>query len=137
MVCAQVIGNDAAITIGGMSGNFDLNVMMPVIAYDLLQSIALLAAACRLLATRCVDGIAADRDRLRDMVERSLMMVTALAPRIGYDEAAAIAKEAWASGRTVREVALARKVLPPEELDEVLDPRQMTEGGVLGIAVGG
>ena len=137
MVCAQVIGNDAAITIGGMSGNFDLNVMMPVIAYDLLQSIALLAAACRLLATRCVDGIEVDRERVRDMVERSLMMVTALAPKVGYDEAAAIAKEAWASGRTVREVALERRVLPPEELDEVLDPRQMTEGGVLGIAVGG
>jgi fumarate hydratase class II len=137
MVCAQVIGNDAAITIGGMSGNFDLNVMMPVIAYDLLQSIALLAAACRLLATRCVDGIQVDRERVRDMVERSLMMVTALAPKIGYDEAAAIAKEAFSSGRTVREVALERRVLPPEELDEVLDPRQMTEGGVLGIAVGG
>ena len=136
MVCAQVIGNDAAITVGGMSGSFELNVMMPVIAHNLLQSVALLSAACRLLAARCVDGIEADRERVRDMVERSLMMVTALAPKIGYDAAAAIAKQAWESGRTVREVALERAVLPPAELDEVLDPRQMTEGGVLGMAVG-
>jgi fumarate hydratase class II len=137
MVSAQVVGNDAAITLCGMSGNFELNVMMPVIAYDLLQSIEILAAACRLFAERCVEGIAADRERLRDMVERSLMMVTALAPKIGYDAAAAIAKEAWSSGRTVREIALEKRVLPPEELDEVLDPRQMTEGGILGVAVGG
>jgi fumarate hydratase class II len=137
MVCAQVIGNDAAITVGGMSGNFELNVMMPVIAYDLLQSIEILAAACRLLAERCVEGIVADRERLRAMVERSLMMVTALAPKIGYDAAAALAKEAYQSGRTVRELALEKRLLPPAELDEVLDPRQMTEGGVLGIAVGG
>jgi fumarate hydratase class II len=137
MVCAQVIGNDAAITVCGMSGNFELNVMMPVIAYDLLQSIEILASACRLLAERCVEGIVADRERLKSMVERSLMMVTALAPKIGYDAAAALAKEAYQSGRTVRELALEKRLLPPAELDEVLDPRQMTEGGVLGIAVGG
>ncbi|HEV8241028.1 MAG TPA: class II fumarate hydratase [Thermoanaerobaculia bacterium] len=137
MVCAQVIGNDAAITVGGMSGNFELNVMMPVIAYDLLQSIEILASACRLLAERCVEGIVADRERLKSMVERSLMMVTALAPKIGYDAAAALAKEAYQSGRTVRELALEKRLLPPDELDEVLDPRLMTEGGVLGIAVGG
>jgi fumarate hydratase class II len=137
MVAAQVIGNDAAITVGGLSGNFELNVMMPVIAYDLLQSIEILAAACRLLAERCVEGIVADRERLKSMVERSLMMVTALAPKIGYDAAAQIAKEAYASGRTVRELCLEKRLLPPDELDELLDPRQMTEGGVLGIAVGG
>jgi fumarate hydratase class II len=137
MVCAQVVGNDAAITIGCMGGNFELNVMMPVIAYDLLQSIGILAAACGLLAERCVEGIVADRERLRDMVERSLMMVTALAPKIGYDAAAQIAKEAYASGRTVRELCLEKRLLPAEELDEVLDPRLMTEGGILGIAVGG
>jgi len=137
MVCAQVIGNDAAITIAGMNGNFDLNVMMPVLAYDLLQSIGTLAAACGLLADRCVDGIQADRERVREMVERSLMMVTALAPKIGYDAAAAIAKEAYATNRTVREVCLEKRLLSKEELDEVLDPRQMTEGGILGIAVGG
>jgi fumarate hydratase class II len=137
MVAAQVVGNDAAITVCGMGGNFELNVMMPVIAYDLLQSIGILGAAARLLAERCVEGIVADRERVREMVERSLMMVTALAPKIGYDAAAQIAKEAYASGRTVRELCLEKRVLPPEELNEILDPRQMTEGGILGIAVGG
>jgi len=137
MVAAQVVGNDAAITVCGMGGNFELNVMMPVIAYDLLQSIGILAAASRLLAERCVEGVVADRERVREMVERSLMMVTALVPKIGYDAAAQIAKEAYASGRTVRELCLDKRLLPPEELDEILDPRQMTEGGILGIAVGG
>jgi fumarate hydratase class II len=120
-----------------MNGNFELNVMMPVLAYDLLQSIGILAAASSLLADRCVAGIEADRERVRDMVERSLMMVTALVPKIGYDAAAAIAKEAYATGRTVREVCIERRLLSKEELDEVLDPREMTEGGILGIAVGG
>jgi fumarate hydratase class II len=137
MVAAQVVGNDATITVAGMAGNFELNVMMPVIAYNLLQSIEITAAACRLLADRCVAGIEADRDRVKDMVERSLMMVTALAPKIGYDAAAAIAKEAWASNRTVREVAVEKGLMTTAELDEVLDPREMTHGGVLGIAVGG
>ena len=137
MVAAQVVGNDAAITVAGMGGNFELNVMMPVIAHNLLQSIGILAAACRLLTDRCVAGITADRERIGAMVERSLMMVTALVPRIGYDAAAAIAKEAWASNRTVREVTLEKGLVPADELAELLDPREMTEGGVLGVAVGG
>ncbi|HEX4956116.1 MAG TPA: class II fumarate hydratase [Thermoanaerobaculia bacterium] len=132
MVAAQVAGNDTTITIGGMGGNFELNVMMPVIAYNLLQSIEILASASRLLSERCVAGLEADRERAREMVEQSLAMCTALAPKIGYDQAAAIAKEAYATGRTVREVALAKAVLPPSELDEVLDPWSMTEGGILG-----
>jgi fumarate hydratase class II len=137
MVSAQVVGNDVTITVAGMAGNFELNVMMPVIAYNLLQSIGILAAACRLLADRCVAGIEADRERLAGMLERSLMMVTALAPRLGYDTAAAIAKEAYASNRTVREVTLEKQLLSPAELAELLDPLEMTQGGVLGIAVGG
>jgi fumarate hydratase, class II len=132
MVCAQVVGNDAAITVAGMSGIFELNVMMPLIAYDLLQSIEILGAASRLLADDCVAGIEANRERARELVEGSLAMCTALAPKIGYDAAAEIAKEAWATGRTVREIAAEKGVLPPEELDAVLDPRSMTEGGVLG-----
>ena len=132
MVCAQVIGNDATIAVAGMSGNFELNVMMPVIAYNLLQSIEILASASRLLAERCVEGIAANEARAEEMVERSLAMCTALAPKIGYDEAAAIAKEAFSSGRTVREVAEEREVLPADELREVLDPMEMTRGGVPG-----
>jgi len=130
MVCCQVFGNHTAITVGASQGHFELNVYKPVLAHCMLQSI-------RLLADRCVDAIQADRARVREMVERSLMMVTALAPKIGYDAAAAIAKEAYATNRTVREVCLEKRLLSKEELDEVLDPRQMTEGGILGIAVGG
>ncbi|MCP4202522.1 MAG: class II fumarate hydratase [bacterium] len=130
MVAAQVVGNDAAITVGGMSGVFELNVMMPVIAYNLLQAITITANASSNLARRCVKGLEADRERARDMVEKSLAMVTSLAPKIGYDRAAEIAKEAYKTGRTVRELALDKEVLPKEELEEALDPRAQTEGGV-------
>ena len=129
MVSAQVVGNDATIAVAGMSGVFELNVMMPVIAYNLLQSVHVLAAAAELLAERCVDGLVAQRERAAEMVERSLAMVTALAPHIGYDLAADIAKEAYSSGRTVREIATERNVVSPQELEEILDPRRQTEGG--------
>jgi fumarate hydratase class II len=132
-----VVGNDATVALGGLTGNFELNVMMPVITYNLLQSIQILAAASRLLAERCVEGISANRERCREMVEKSLAMVTALAPRIGYDQAAAVAKEAYASGRTVREVVAARGLLSPAELEEALDARAQTEGGLHGVAAGG
>jgi len=128
MVAAQVIGNDTTITLAGQSGNFELNVMLPVIAYNLLQSIGLLANGCGVLADKCVEGVQADRERCAEMVERSLAMVTALVPRIGYDEAAAIAKEAYESGRTVRELVAEKKLLPEDELADILDPRRMTEG---------
>jgi fumarate hydratase, class II len=128
MVCAQVVGNDAAITWGGASGSFELNVMMPMIAHNLLQSIEILASASRLLRERCVVDIVADRARANELVERSLAMVTSLVPRIGYDQAAAIAHEAYAKGRTVREICLERGVLPREELEKLLDPWAMTEG---------
>ncbi len=131
-VAAQVIGNDVAITLGGAGGSFELNTMMPLIAYDLLQSIELLTHAARLLAERCVAGIAANRERTRELVELSLAMVTALAPRIGYDAAAAIAKEAMATGKTVRQLCLEKRVLPPAELDAVLDPYGQTLGGARG-----
>jgi fumarate hydratase class II len=131
MVAAQVVGNDATITLAGMSGNFELNVMMPVLAYNLLQSIEILASASRLLAERSVDGIVARRERCEELVEKSLAMVTSLAPRIGYDRAAEIAKESWKTGRTVRELAREKGVLPEDELEEALDARRMTEGGVL------
>ncbi len=129
MVAAQVIGNDATIGVSGMSGNFELNVMMPVIAYNLLQSIEITSNAARLLAERCVDGLEVDHDRASQMVEQSLAMVTALVPAIGYDRAAAIAKEAYATGKTIRELCLEQEVLPPDELSEVLDPWSQTEGG--------
>jgi fumarate hydratase class II len=137
MVAAQVIGNDATIALGGLSGNFELNVMMPVIAYNLLQSIEILANASKLLAERCVDGLEADRERCRELVERSLAMCTALVPKIGYDQAAAVAKEAFKTGRTVREVASERGLMSAAELDATLDPRAQTEGGIHGVPAGG
>ncbi len=127
MVGAQVVGNDAAITWGGAAGNFELNVMMPMIAHNLLQSIEVLGNAASVFAERCVEGIEAQRERAEEMVEKSLAMVTALAPRIGYDAAASIAKESVATGRTVRELAVEREVLPLAELEELLDPRGQTE----------
>jgi fumarate hydratase class II len=132
-VAAQVIGNDAAITIagtGGLGGNLDLNTMMPLIAHALLQSIEILARVTAAFDRNCVAGIEANEERMRELVERSLAMVTALVPKIGYDAAAALAKEAMASGRTVREVALERKLLPREDLDAILDPWRMTQGGI-------
>ena len=130
MVAAQVIGNDATISVGGMSGVFELNVMMPVIAYNLLQSTEILAHSSRLLADRCVAGIEANRERCASLVEESLAMVTSLAPKVGYDRAAEIAKEAFRSGKTVREVATEKQLLDADELDRALDARAQTEGGI-------
>ncbi len=124
MACAQVIGHDATIAWCCAAGNFELNVMMPVMAYDLLESIALLAAISRTFAEKCVRGLEADRDRAGAFVERSLAMCTALVPEIGYEEAAAIAKEAYAGGRTVREVAREKSGLNEDRLNELLDPRR-------------
>ena len=132
MVAAQVVGNDQTVALGGMSGVFDLNVMMPVIAHNLLQSIEILANGSSILAKNCVDGLVANRERARELVEQSLAMVTSLAPKIGYDKAAEIAKEAFETGRTVRELATEKGVLPPEELERALDARSQTEGGLKG-----
>ena len=130
MVAAQVIGNDATIAFCAAAGSLlELNVMMPVAAYDLLQSTALLAASARNLAHQCVDGITATENGPA-MVERGLMLGTALAPRIGYDAAAAIAKEAYETGRTVREVARERSGLNEEELTRLLDAEAMTRPGL-------
>lgn len=135
-VAAQVIGNDAAIAVAGQSGNFEINVMMPVAAYNLLQSIDLLAAAARNLARQCVSDLRATTAG-PDMVERGLAIVTTLVPHIGYDASAEIAKEAQANGKTVKEVALIRTGLSSDELDEILDPSGMTEPGLgSGVAVG-
>jgi fumarate hydratase class II len=122
MVCAQVIGYDAAIAWSGAAGNFELNVMMPVMAYDLLDSIALLAAGSRNFAERLVEGLEADGARAGAFVEQSLAMGTALAPEVGYDKAAALVKEAYRTGKTVREVARETSGIPEERLRELLDP---------------
>src|SRR5438034_2297432 len=132
MVAAHVIGNDAAITIGGQAGVFELNVMMPVMTHNLLESIRLLAASANNFAGRCVSGIAANVERCHEMIEKSLAMCTALAPEIGYDAAAAIAKESYKTGKTVREIALQRKIMPAKRLNEILDPMRMTKPGIAG-----
>ena len=125
-VAAQVIGNDAAITTGGQGGNFELSVMLPVIAHNLLQSITILGSVAKIFTEKCVNGITANEERCRAFIEDSLAMCTALVPVIGYDRAADIAKEAHATGKTVREVATKKKVLPEAELNELLDPLKMT-----------
>jgi fumarate hydratase, class II len=132
MVAAQVMGNHAAITVGGTGSYFELNVMMPIMAHGMLQSITLLANASRVLAEKCVDGIVANEDRCRELLEGNLSLATALAPRIGYDEAAAIAKQAFREGKTARAVARERGTLTDAELDELLDARAMTEPGIPG-----
>jgi fumarate hydratase class II len=136
MVAAQVIGNDTTIAIAGQSGNFELNVMMPVAAYNLLQSISILATSCENFASQCIDGLKAT-EHGPAMVERGLMIGTALAPRIGYDAAANIAKTAAKSGRTIREVAREQTNLTEDELNELLDPAGMTEPGVTLAGSGG
>ena len=129
-VAAQVVGNDAAITWGGANGNFELNVMMPMMAMNLLESISLLAAACSNLAERCVDGVEADAERARHLLEKNVIVVTALNPHIGYDAGSKAAKRAFAEGRTVRDVVLEEGLMSADELDAALDLKQMTEGGV-------
>ncbi len=119
-VTAQVVGCDAAIAWAGRGGNFELNTMMPVIAHNLLQAIALLADASEVFAARCVEGIAADRETCERMIERSLALATFLVPALGYDRAAAMARAAWESGRTVREVLRAERLLSEEEIDRLL-----------------
>ena len=130
-VASQVIGNDAAITWGGANGNFELNVMMPLIAHNLLESIDLLASAANVMREKMVDGIEADEDRAKFLLEQNVIIITALVPVIGYDKSAEVAKKAFKEGRGVREVALELGVLPEEELNRALDLRPMTEGGVV------
>jgi fumarate hydratase class II len=125
-VCAQVIGNDAVITISGLSGNFELNVMMPVMAYNLLSSVKLLTNGVKVFTEKCIAGLTADEARCKGLVEKSLAMVTALNPYIGYDKAAEIAKEAYRTKRSLREVILEKKIMPEEKLNEILDPYSMT-----------
>ncbi len=125
-VCAQVIGNDATVSLSGLSGNFELNVMMPVIAYNTLQSIELLSRGVTAFTEKCLNGLEADEQRCGDLLEQSLALVTALVPEIGYDHAAALAKEAHKTGKTLRELAL-RDGIDGEVLDKLLDPAAMTQ----------
>ena len=130
MVCAQVIGNDATITVGGQAGNFQLNVMLPVIAYNLLQSLEILANASRALADSAIDGFKVREDNVAGVLERNPILVTALNAVIGYDLGAATAKQAYKEGRPIKEVALETTDLSSEELDRLLDPLALTKGGI-------
>ena len=124
-VAAQVMGNDLAIAIGGASGNFELNVMMPVMAHNLLQSIEILTNVSILFARKCISGSQVNKERCRELVDKSLAMATALTPHIGYEAAARIAREAYASGKSIREVAMEKRVLSAKELGRLLDPWKM------------
>jgi fumarate hydratase class II len=126
MVAAQVMGNDVAITTGGANGHLELNVYKPVMIFNLLQSIRLLGDASRSFADRCVTGIRPDRGRIAELVDRSLMLVTALSPRIGYDRAAQVAKRAHTESTTLKEAAVALGLLTAEEFDELVRPEEMT-----------
>ena len=130
MVCAQVSGNDAPSAIGGQSGNFQLNVMLPVVAFNLLQSIALLANASTCLADKAIAGFTVNTDNINRVLARNPILVTALNPVIGYEKGAEIAKEAYQQGRPVKEVAREMTDLTDEELDRLLDPSALTEGGI-------
>jgi fumarate hydratase class II len=132
MVAAQVMGNQTMITTAGIGSYFELNVMMPVMAYGMLQSIGLLAGASRAFADKCIAGITVNEERCRELLEGNLSLATALAPTIGYDRAAAIAKQAFKEGKTARAVARELNVLPDAELDRLLDARAMTEPGIPG-----
>ncbi|HVR82467.1 MAG TPA: class II fumarate hydratase [Luteimonas sp.] len=137
MVCAQVIGHHTAITIAGASGNFQLNVMLPLIAHDLLDSIGLLSNAMRLLADKAIAGLKVRRDRVAVALARNPILVTALNPVIGYEKAAAIAKRAYAEQRPVLDVAIEMSGLSEKELRRLLDPAALTRGGIHGGAAGG
>ena len=130
MVCAQVAGNDTAIMIAGQSGNFQLNVMLPVVAYNLLQSIEILANASRSLADSTIAGFVVNTDNINAALDRNPILVTALNPVIGYEKGAAIAKQAYQEGRPIKDVAREMTDLSDEELDRLLDPAALTEGGI-------
>jgi fumarate hydratase class II len=137
MVAAQVIGNDATITIAGQSGNFQLNVMLPVVALNLLQSIEILSNAARALADSAIAGFTVNKARLDEALERNPILVTALNPVIGYEKGAAIAKRAYKEGRAIREVAAEQTDLDSAELKQLLDPLELTQGGIKGEGGGG
>jgi fumarate hydratase, class II len=135
-VCAQVFGNDTAVCWGGATGQLELNVMMPVMAHNVLESIRLLSNVARVFQDKCVNGIVANGERCEELVELSMAMVTSLAPVIGYDRAAEIAKESAATGKTVRQICRERQVLPEDQLNRALDPVEMTKPGGDGSAGG-
>jgi len=132
MVCARVMGNHTTITIGGQHGNFELNVMMPVMAHAMLESIEALSGILDAFRERCLEGITANRERARELLEKNPSIATALNAEIGYDAASKVAKKAAAEQKSVREVLLEMDLIPEARIDEVLDVRSMTEPGIPG-----
>ncbi len=130
-VATQVIGNDTTITLAGQSGNFELNVMMPIIAHNILNSIKILSNSCNIFVDKCLKDLKANEEKCHECIEKSLAMVTALVPKIGYDKAAEIVKEAYEENKTIRELILEKKILSKKEVEEILDPFKMTEGGII------
>lgn len=130
MVCAQVIGNDAAITVGGQAGNFQLNVMLPMVGYNLVQSLEILASISRALADSAIDGFTVREDRINEALDRNPILVTALNPVIGYELGAATAKQAYKDGKPILDVALEMTDLDADKLKELMDPLELTKGGI-------
>ena len=137
MVAAEVMGNDVSITVAGQSGSFQLNVMLPLIGYKLLESIRLLASVSRQLADAAIAGFTVNEARLKEALDRNPILVTALNPVIGYEKGAAIAKKAYAEGKPILEVAAKNTDLAPAELKALLDPAELTRGGIKGGTSGG
>ncbi len=129
MVCCQVFGNQAAITVAGSQGHFELNVYKPVLAYCMMNSIQLMADVSPFIQEHCVKGIRADEKRIQELMERSLMLVTALAPKIGYDNAAKVAKSAHSRGTTLKEEAVRLGFVSADEFDRLVRPEKMTRPG--------
>ncbi|HET6260851.1 MAG TPA: lyase family protein, partial [Chloroflexia bacterium] len=132
MACFQVIGNDTTITMAVQAGQLELNVMMPVMAFDMLMSIDILKNSMNVFAEYCVEGITANEERCRYLVENSMGLATALNPYIGYSAAAKVTQESFRTGKPIRQVVLDMGVLSEEDLDRILDPKAMTEPGVAG-----
>jgi fumarate hydratase class II len=130
MVCARVMGNHTTVTVAGSRGNFELNVMMPVLAHALLESITLLANAARAFTDNCVMGIEANEERAKELLELNPSIATALNPYIGYDAAAVVAKESAKRGVSVRQIVMEKGLLPADKVDQALDVRGMTEPGL-------
>jgi aspartate ammonia-lyase len=131
-VAFQVIGNDTTVCLASEAGQFELNVMEPVLAFNLLQSISIMTNAFRVFRTFCVEGITANAERMKAYVDNSVGVITAINPHVGYETAAKIAREANVSGKPVRELILRDKVLTKEQLDAILDPFEMTKPGIAG-----
>ena len=126
-VTAQVMGNDQVLVLGGQSGNFELNTMMPVMAYNLLQSIELLANGVEMFNRKLIRDLKAEEKRCRELAEKSMALVTVLTPVIGYDQAAAVVREAWSSGKSLKDTILEKGMIDPARLDKLLDLQDMTE----------